>query len=112
MASKKKVATTHTAAPEFRILIELSRRARHEVQDLLKRTAAGNITKVELNTRLKNVEIPMKQMLDYINETLDEVSRMRRDQTRITDTGELETDLREVGKRLKLMFDHSNEDGV
>jgi Ca2+-binding EF-hand superfamily protein len=111
MASKKKVATSgsHTAGPEFRILIELSQRARYEVQHLLKRAETGNITKVELNTVLKKVELQMKQMLDYINETLDEVSRLKRDQTRKIDIEELETRLLEVRTRLKLMVDHSND---
>jgi hypothetical protein len=111
MASKKKAATSgsHTATPEFRILIELARRARHEVQALLKRTEARNITKVELDTGLEKVEEPMRQMVDYINDTLGDVSKLKRDQSQKIDTEELEIHLLEVGTRLKLMFDHSNE---
>jgi hypothetical protein len=111
MARKRKVAKddSHNALPEYRILIELARRARHEVQDLLKAAEKRDIGKGTLNKGLKNVEVPMEQMVEYIEKTLDDVSRLRRRIIKKVDLEELEIDLKEVGSRLKLMFDHSNE---
>jgi hypothetical protein len=104
MASKKKVAT-----PEFRIIIELSRRSTHEVKKLLKQLEAGAISKAELNTGLTKVEAPIKQMLDYIDAILDDVSKLKRAQAGKIATKALEADLVEVGKRLKLMYNHWND---
>jgi len=80
MGSKRKVAKngSRNALPEYRILIELARRARHEVHDLWEGTKNGKITKREMNTGLKNVEIPMEQMVAYIEKTLKDVSKLRK----------------------------------
>lgn len=108
MASKKKVTTSGSQTPKVRILIQLSRRAKAEVAKLLKRTEAGTITKVELNTALQKVEAPLKQMLNYISGTLDDLSRLKRDQTITFATRELKIRLKKVGKRVKRMFNHGN----
>jgi hypothetical protein len=110
MASKKKLTKSGSQTPKVRILIQLSRRAKAEVVKLFKRTKAGTITKEELNTGLQKVEAPLKQMLNYINATLDDLSRLKRDQTRTLATTDLKIRLRQVGKRVKRMFNHGNGD--
>jgi len=96
--------------PEFRILIELSRRAKHQVKELLKRTETGSFSKGELSTGLNDIEEPLKQMLDYVRGTLDDVSKIKRSQGQTINKDELNAELKEVGKRVKLMIDHSNEE--
>ena len=98
-------------APKVKILIELSQRAKHEVEKLLARSEAGNITKVELSTGLEELETPLKQMLDYIKGTLDDTSRLTAlGQAKTIDTSKLNTGLKEVRKRVKLMLNHGNGD--
>jgi hypothetical protein len=107
MASKKKVTTSGSQIPKFRILIQLSQRAAAEMVKLFRRTKAGTITKEELNARLQKVEAPLKQMLNYINGTLDELASLKRDQPTLA-RGELKIRLKQVGIRVKRMFNWNN----
>ncbi len=45
---------------------------------LLKRSEAGTITNAELNTGLKDAEVPLRQMRDYIDATLSDISKLRK----------------------------------
>jgi len=63
MASKKTVKKTGSGrARELERLRKLSRRARAEVASLLKREQTGTITRVQLQTGLKEVEKQLKLM--------------------------------------------------
>jgi phage shock protein A len=104
MASKKKVTI-----PKFKVLTRLSERAVAEVVKLFRRTKAGTITKEELNAGLQKVEEPLKQMLNYIDGTLDDLARLKRDQTKTFATKELKIQLKEIGKRVKRMANWSND---
>jgi hypothetical protein len=110
MASKKTVTKSGSnKAPKVRILIELSRRARREVEKLLRSSKAGTITESELNTGLKQAEVPLKQMLDYINATLDDMSKLlKRTHGKTIKSKELSTKLDVVRRRVKRMLNHTN----
>jgi hypothetical protein len=106
MASKEK--NTTPAAPEFRILIELSRRARVELNKLLRVTeAVKTIDSATFNAGLEKAEAPLRQMLDYIEETLQELSKLKQGQAKMLGTKNLNVQLEEVGHRVQLMFNHS-----
>jgi hypothetical protein len=110
MASKK-TATKKVSheAPKVRILIELSRRARREVDRLLKSNKAGTMTESELNAGLKQAEVPLKQMLDYINATLDDMSKLlKRTQGQAINSKQLSIKLDVVRRRVKRMLNHTN----
>jgi hypothetical protein len=110
MASKKTVTkkVSHKT-PKVRILIELSRRARREVEKLLRSNKAGTITKSELNTGLKQAEVPLKQMLVYINATLDDMSKLlKRTQGQAINSKQLNIKLDVVRRRVKRMLNHTN----
>jgi hypothetical protein len=110
MASKKTIKKTGShEVPKVKILIELSRRAEREVKTLLKRSEAGTITNAELNTGLKEVAAPLKQMLDYIEATLEDVSKLqKRTELKTITTKQLSTDLHEIDRSVNLMLDHGD----
>jgi hypothetical protein len=110
MASKKKVAKRGSnKTPKVKILIELSRRARREVEKLLRSSKAGTITKAELNTGLKQAEAPLKQMLVYITATLNDMSRLqKRARGKTIDLKDLNAKLDVMRKRVKRMLNHTN----
>lgn len=110
MASKKtatKRATPKT--PKVKVLIELSRRARREVETLLRRSEAGTITMAEMKAGLKQAEAPLKQMLGYINNTLDDVSKLlKRTESKTINLKEFNAKLNVVRKQVKGMLNHTN----
>jgi hypothetical protein len=110
MASKRSVtAKGSQKAPKVKILIELSRRAKREVDKLLKRSEAGTITNAELNTGLKEAEVPLRQMRDYIDATLSDMSKLlKRTRASTITEKQLNIKLYAVRKRVKLMLNHSN----
>ena len=110
MASKKTVTKKGShKAPKVRILIELSRRARREVEKLLRSNKAGTITEAELSTGLKQAEVPLKQMLVYINATLNDMSKLlKRTQGQAMNSKQLNTKLDVVRRRVKRMLNHTN----
>lgn len=109
MASKKKRSRDGSKIPQVKILIQYSKRATAEVVKLFRRTKRGTITKEELNAGLQKVEAPLKQMLHYIDGTLDDLAKLRREQSGTLKKRELKIRLREVGIRVKLMFNHMND---
>jgi hypothetical protein len=112
MATKRSVTKKGSnKAPKFKILIQLSTRARREVEKLLKRSEAGTISNAQLNTGLKKAEAPLEQMLDYINATLSDMSTLLKGAQNSTMTKkQLNIKLIAVRKRVKLMINHSNND--
>ena len=79
------------------------------MEKLLKHSEAGTITNAELNTGLKEAEVPLKQMLDYINTTLDDLSKLlKRTQASTITKKELNIKLNVVRKRVKRMLNHGN----
>jgi hypothetical protein len=109
MASKNSVTKKASRkAPKTEILIKLSRRARREVEKLLKRSEAGTITHAELNAGLKEAEAPLKQMLDYITKTLEDMLRLQK-RTRGTtiDLKDLNAKLKAVRKSVYRLLNHS-----
>jgi hypothetical protein len=108
MASKKTVTKRGAhKAPKVKVLIQLSRRAKREADKLLKRSKAGTITKEQLNTGLKEVAAPLKQMLDYIDATLDNVSKLqKRTAVRTITTKQLNIDLRKIDRGVNRMLNH------
>lgn len=112
MAAKKSVKKKPAdAAPENRILIQLSRRAKREVDKLLKRSEAGTITGTDLSSGLKEAGTSLKQMRDYITATLDEMSALRKlAESKSITKKQLDTELVAVRRLVKLMFNHGNGD--
>lgn len=110
MASKRSVTARGShKAPKVKILIELSRRARREVEKLLRRSEAGTIDNVELTKGLKEAEVPLQQMRDYIDATLSDMSKLlKRTQASTITKKELNTKLNAVRKQVKRMLNHSN----
>jgi chromosome condensin MukBEF complex kleisin-like MukF subunit len=110
MASKRSVTARGShKVPRVKILIELSRRARREVEKLLKRSEAGTIDNAELKKGLKEAEVPLRQMRDYINATLSDMSKLlKRTQASTITEKELNTKLNAVRKQVKRMLNHSN----
>ena len=110
MASKKTVAKKRSPKdPKVKILIELSRRARREVDKLLKQSIAGTIDSAELNMGLNEAEAPLKQMLDYVKTTLSDLSQLQKlSLTRTLSKKQLNTKLKAVRRRMKLMSNHGN----
>ena len=110
MASKRSVTARGShKAPKVKILIELSRRARREVEKLLKGSETGTITNAELNAGLKEAEVPLQQMRDYIDATLSDMSKlMKRTQASTITKKELNIKLDAMRKRVKRMLNHSN----
>ncbi len=64
MASKRRVKRKDWKRSELKGLRRVSERAQAEVARLLERNQAGDITRVELQTGLKEVE---ERLLDIIN---------------------------------------------
>jgi hypothetical protein len=110
MASKKSVTKRGShKVPKIKILIELSRRARRDVEKLLKRSEAGTITNAEMSTGLKEAEEPLEQMRDYINTTLSDMSKLLKlTQASTITKRELNIKLNVVRKRVKRMLNHGN----
>jgi hypothetical protein len=110
MASKKSVTKKGShKVPKIKILIELSRRARREVDKLFKRSEAGTITNAEMNTGLKEAETPLKQMRDYIDTTLSDMSKLlKRTEANTITKKQLNIKLNVVRKRVKRMLNHGN----
>jgi hypothetical protein len=68
MASKRTVTSTGSdKRRDAKAVLKLSRRADAEVAKLLKRNEAGTITRVELNTGLKEVEHRLYRMMVFLN---------------------------------------------
>ena len=68
MASKRTVTSTGSdKRRDAKAVLKLSRRADAEVAKLLKRNEAGTITRVELNTGLKEVEHRLNRMMVFLN---------------------------------------------
>jgi hypothetical protein len=68
MASKRTVTSTGSdKRRDAKAVLKLSRRADAEVAKLLKRNKAGTITRVELNTGLKEVEHRLYRMMVFLN---------------------------------------------
>jgi len=113
MASKKTV--TKRAArkvPKVKVLIQLSRRAKREMDKLLKGSKTGTITQRQLNTGLKEVAAPLKQMLKYIDATLDGVSKLqKRTAASSISPKQLNTKLLELDSGVNRMLDHSYNSG-
>ena len=108
MASKKTVTKKGShKAPKVKVLIQLSRRAKRELDKLLKRSEAGTITKGQLNTGLKEVAAPLKQMLDYIDVTLDDLSKLQKlNAIKTIATKQLNVDLQEIHRSVSRMLNH------
>jgi hypothetical protein len=71
MATKRTVARS---GPENRLkaetVLKLSRKAKSEVAKLLKRNQAGTITRVRLDTGLKEVKKRLKVMTHFVRQLL------------------------------------------
>ena len=107
MASKK-TATKRVShkAPKVKVLIQLSKRAKRELDKLLKRSKAGTITKGQLNAGLKDVAAPLKQMLDYVDVTLDDLSKLQKLDVKTSTTKQLNLDLQEIHRSVSRMLNH------
>ena len=71
MASKRTVARSGSdKRREAETVLKLSKRAKAEVEKLLKRNQAGTITRVQLETGLEEVEEGLKRMLAMIRHLL------------------------------------------
>jgi hypothetical protein len=106
MASRKKVAKRRSQkTPKNQILIKLSRRAMREAKALLKRSEAGPITKANLSSALKQLEVPLQLMVGYISTTLKDVSKLRTG-AGAGNKAKLKIELKEVGKKVNRMLDH------
>lgn len=110
MASKRKVAAkVSNKVPKVKILIELSRRARREIDKLVRRSEAGTITNVEVSRGLKEAEVPLQQMRDYIDTTLSDVaSLLKRAQASTITKKQMDIKLIAVRKQVKRMLNHEN----
>jgi hypothetical protein len=106
MASKRSVTKQ---VPKVKILVQLSQRARRDTEKLLKRSEARTMTIVELNAGFKEVEASLKQMLNYIDTTLDDMSKLlKRAKAKTITREELNIGLFEGRRRLKLMYNWGN----
>jgi hypothetical protein len=113
MASKKTKKTVRSKGahetPKVRIFIELSRRARRELQKLLKSGEAGTLSNADLKTGLDEVKEPLGEMVEYINVTLADMAELiksTRGKPVITKAGV--NKLKIVRRRVKLMLNHGN----
>jgi hypothetical protein len=70
MGSQRKVGNTRPDKSLAEDVLRLSRKAKVEVKKLLKRTEAGTLTRVKLETGLKEVEGRLKKMLGMIRHFL------------------------------------------
>jgi hypothetical protein len=71
MASKKTVARSESVERvKAETVLELSRKAKSEVAKLLKRNRAGTITRVRLDTGLKEVKKRLKVMTHFVRQLL------------------------------------------
>jgi hypothetical protein len=66
MGSKRKGGKKRSGKNRAEDVIKLSRKAKVEVKKLLKRTKAGTLTQVKLETGLEEVEGRLKKMLGMI----------------------------------------------
>jgi hypothetical protein len=66
MGSKSKSGKKRSGKNRAEDVIKLSRKAKVEVKKLLKRTKAGTLTQVKLETGLEEVEGRLKKMLGMI----------------------------------------------
>ena len=66
MGSQRKVGKKRSGESPAEDVLRLSRKAKVEVKRLLKRTRAGTLTRVKLETGLKEVEGRLKKMLGMI----------------------------------------------
>jgi hypothetical protein len=90
------------------MLTKQLKRTKAKVAKLLKRTKGGTVTKAQFNTELKKVEKSLKQLRDYLDGALGEISRVKRSGTRAVDTAELNLRLKDLGKRLQRICNHDN----
>lgn len=112
MVSKKKVpAKRSNKVPKSKILIELSRRARREIDKLVRRSEAGTLTDVEASTGLKETKVTLQEMRDYIDTALSDVSNLlERTDTSLITSKQLKIKLIAVRKQVKRMLWHGNGD--
>jgi len=110
MAAKRSVKPREThKIPKVKILIELSRRARREVDKLLRRSEAGTITSADLNAGLKEAEVPLQLMRNYIDSTLSDMSKLLKlARASSISKREMNIKLNIVRKRVKRMLNHGN----
>jgi hypothetical protein len=66
MGSKKKTAPRKSTNKRAREVLALSRKARAEVEMLLKRDRTGDLTRAQLMTGLEEVDCSLKRMLGMI----------------------------------------------
>ena len=66
MGSKKKVMKKGSDRQRAEYVLALSRKAKSEVQSLLKRNRTGTLNRVQLKTGLKEVKGQLKKMLGMI----------------------------------------------
>ncbi len=66
----KRTAGRSDKRREAEIVLALSKKAKAEVAKLLKRNEAGNLTRVQLDTGLEEVEKQLKRMLPMIRHLL------------------------------------------
>jgi hypothetical protein len=107
MAARNKVAKKRPqTTPTNKILIKLSGRAMREANALLKHSEAGTITKAQLSSGLKQLEVPLQQMVGYLNTTIKDVSKLRSDADALG-TPKLNIELKKVRKKVNRLLDHS-----
>ena len=71
MASKRTVGRRGSEKrPDAKDVLKLSRRAKAEVEKLLKRNLAGTITRTQLDTGLEEIDEELKQMIHFVRHLL------------------------------------------
>jgi hypothetical protein len=111
MASKKSSAKKGTRkAREVKVLIKLSKRAFKDMKWLLKKSRAGKIGMTEVAKGLKEVKVPLEQMVQYIDATLGEITSLAKEtELRRITPRKLNTDLLEITERVNRMLDHGGD---
>lgn len=77
-----------------------------EANALFKESEKGTITKAELSTGLKQLEVPLQQMVGYISTTVREVSKLRIDANALG-AEKLNIELKKVKKKVNRLLDHT-----
>jgi hypothetical protein len=71
MASKKTVGRRGSEKrPDAEDVLKLSRRAKAELEKLLKRNEDGTITRMQLDTGLEEIDEQLKQMIHFVRHLL------------------------------------------
>lgn len=107
MAARTKVAKKRPqTTPTTKIVITLSKRARQEANALFKESERGTITKAQLSTGLRQLEVPLQQMVGYISTAAKDVAKLR---TEVNAFGpaKLKIELKKVKKKVNRLLDHT-----